>query len=598
MSLPIQSRVRPSVVVKAMLIGLLFSLGTAPTVNSQDETLPAAVKLLNSAKNAETNAPTPPPVASSNTELAAGSIHLDGYKLFQIAAPLAASSGKGTQPNSLTPIQQRINNIEDNLQRVVSSRYDPTASQISATIDASSKLPVIAADGQTIMTVTALDVQLQGTDFKETTQKYTAHLQTALVRAKQERELNFLLQRGLIAAGIILGMGILSWQTRRWQHRLKTQGDSLSETAEATPSTGEVAANLSVATLFPTIVSLQDRLSQQQQLNLNEIQQRSLQLAQVGIWGGGTFLILGLFPYTRWLQPFVLSTPLALLGIGFGTYLAIRLSAIAIDRFFSALQAGEFISPEASVRLALRVSTISRVLKSVISILLISTGGLGALSLLGVDLLPLLAGAGLVGLVLSLASQNLIKDMINGFLILLEDQYAVGDVINVGGMAGLVENMNLRITQLRNGEGRLITIPNSTIAVVENLSKEWARVDLAIKLAYEADPDRSLEVLKQIAATFYADSTWRAKLIGAPEVLGIDELDETGMLIRIWLKTQPLEQWSVAREFRRRLKLGLEEHQIPISLPQQMITFHDQLPVQVALRGNSQKKAVAVEMEN
>jgi small conductance mechanosensitive channel len=156
---------------------------------------------------------------------------------------------------------------------------------------------------------------------------------------------------------------------------------------------------------------------------------------------------------------------------------------------------------------------------------------------------------------------------------LLEDQYAVGDVIAVGSVAGLVEHMNLRITQLRNGEGRLITIPNGTISTVENLSKNWSRVDFAIKVAYSNHPDYALAVIREVAQRLYAE--WVDKIIDPPEVLGIDEMDHAGILIRIWIKTKPLQQWSVGREFRRRLKLALDEHGVAIAVPQEMILVKD-----------------------
>jgi small conductance mechanosensitive channel len=215
-------------------------------------------------------------------------------------------------------------------------------------------------------------------------------------------------------------------------------------------------------------------------------------------------------------------------------------------------------------RLDLRVSTVSQVLKNITGIALFGLGALAILSAIGFDLIPLLAGAGIVGIAISFAAQGLIKDVINGFLIILEDQYAVGDVIMVGELRGLVENMNLRITQIRNNEGQLITIPNSSIAIVRNLSKDWARVDLAIRITYETNPDRALEILRKLSQEIYQENIWRAKIIEPPEVLGIDDLQQSGMLIRIWIKTQPLQQWVVAREFRRRLKLRMEQEEITI----------------------------------
>jgi small conductance mechanosensitive channel len=242
---------------------------------------------------------------------------------------------------------------------------------------------------------------------------------------------------------------------------------------------------------------------------------------------------------------------------------------LLIERFAGFLKARDFAMLKPYQRLDLRLSTVSQVLRNVTAIVLVSLGFLAILSRLGFDLIPLLAGAGIVGIAISFAAQGLIKDIINGFLIVLEDQYAVGDVIIVGQLGGLVENMNLRITQVRNNEGQLITIPNSAISVVQNLSKDWARVDLSIEVAFDSDPDYVLDVLRKLSQEIYQEEDWRSKIIEPPDVLGIDGLQHSGMLIRIWIKTQPLQQWSVAREFRRRLKLVMTKENIAIGIPQQ-----------------------------
>ena len=152
------------------------------------------------------------------------------------------------------------------------------------------------------------------------------------------------------------------------------------------------------------------------------------------------------------------------------TYVIIRCSYVLIDRFTFAIASNYLLTPEANWRLQLRVSTISGVAKGVATAAWVIVGVLVALAAIGVNIAPLLAGAGIIGVALSLASQNLIKDALNGFFIIVEDQYAVGDIIGVGEFSGLVENMNLRITQLRDAEGRLVTIPNSEIKMVANFS--------------------------------------------------------------------------------------------------------------------------------
>ncbi|NUN64664.1 mechanosensitive ion channel family protein [Pseudanabaena biceps] len=486
-------------------------------------------------------------------------VRLDGYQLFLLAAPAA---------NQQFPLAQRSQGIEEELNRIVNSNFngssEPDKLPIKIVIDEKSDQPTIEIGDRYLMTVTTMDAQLQGRDPQGWANQIVQILRDALIRAKQERQPQFLLSRGLMAMAIIAVVVVGLKLITHWQGRLKRQQEAIESRIE-----NEAESNLEVV----VVQDLQHQLAQQQKANLRDLQCRALELTYVGILGGGIFTVLGLFPYSRWLQPFLLSTPLQVIAIAFLTYLLIRISSLLIERFSGFLKAREFAMLRPYQRMDLRVSTVSRVLKNVAGIIWFSLGFLTILSSIGFDLVPLLAGAGIIGLAISFAAQGLIKDVINGFLIILEDQYAVGDVIVIGDLGGLVENMNLRVTQIRNNEGQLITIPNSSISIVQNLSKDWARVDLTIRVAYDTDPDYALGVLKNLSQEIYQESIWRSKIIDPPEVLGIDDLQHSGMLIRIWIKTQPLQQWAVSREFRRRLKLRMEEEGLAIGIPQQTLVL-------------------------
>jgi moderate conductance mechanosensitive channel len=501
------------------------------------------------------------PQIISNTEIERGSVRLDGRRLFTIAVPAVRN-----RPND-TPLDARVQNIETNLTQLAERNLDPNPPQVTAAIDAASNLPIISVNDRYVMTVTLLDVQLQGQEPSSYAKELTQIIRTALIEAKRERQPDALVRQGMQAAVLVVMMLSVSWIISRWQCRM-TQRQAQSEI----PAAPVVSANTAESANVITSQIVKQKLRTQQQRNLKEIQRRLLQLSHLGIWSIGFVIIVGLFPYTRELQPILLSTPLKLLGIVLATYLAIRLSNVAIDRFFSAVSDSSD-NVQASQRIALRVSTFAGVAKSLSAVIYICIAAIAILSVTGIDIVPLLTGAGIVGLGISLASQNLIKDVINGFLILLEDQYAVGDVIQVGKATGLVENINLRITQLRNAEGRLITIPNSSIAIVENLSKDWSRVDLGLVIAYDADLDRAIGLIKQVGGEMDRDPDWQTKIIEPPEVLGVDELNNFGVTIRVWIKTQPLQQWKVGREFRRRLKLAMDERGISIGIPQQSFSL-------------------------
>lgn len=291
------------------------------------------------------------------------------------------------------------------------------------------------------------------------------------------------------------------------------------------------------------------------------------------LWGGGTLIILGLFPYTKPLQIGILAIaqiPIKLTIVAVGTYVAIRFTYALIDHFTSTIvSGGALLTPETSARLQLRISTFSSVTKSITTIIWVAAGSLLALTSLGINIVPLLASAGLLGVALSLPSQNLIKDAINGFLIIFEDQYALGDMITVGTVGGLVEKLNLRMTQVRDSEGRLITIPNSEVKIVANLSSRWSRADLTIPVSYQANVDQALTLIEDVGLDMTQDPEWQDQILEKPNVLGIDNFSDRGIMIRILIKTQPLKQWAVAREYRRRLKITLDAAGINIPVPQQ-----------------------------
>ncbi|UBF30716.1 mechanosensitive ion channel family protein (plasmid) [Kovacikia minuta CCNUW1] len=186
----------------------------------------------------------------------------------------------------------------------------------------------------------------------------------------------------------------------------------------------------------------------------------------------------------------------------------------------------------------------------------------------------ILALGALLALAVSFAAQSLVKDLVNGFLILLEDQFRIGDYVRIGttigASAGLVENLNLRITQLRSDEGNLITLSNSFIAQVENMSRTWARADFRIEVAYHTDIDHALAIVRETVDQMAQEPEWQSFILDTHELLGVDQISHTGMVIRVWIKTAPLKQWTAARELRRRLKIAFDQHQIQIGVPQQI----------------------------
>ena len=188
-------------------------------------------------------------------------------------------------------------------------------------------------------------------------------------------------------------------------------------------------------------------------------------------------------------------------------------------------------------------------------------------------------GAGVAGLALSFAAQNLIRDFINGFFILLEDQYGVGDIVKVGDLAGVVEKFNLRLTVLRDLEGKAHFIPNSQIQQVTVFTQEWSRAVVDVGVAYKEDVDRVLAIFRDEAERFFQDPEWQDKLTNPPEVLGVENLADSAVVIRTLFGTKPAQQWAVAREFRRRIKKRLDQEGVEIPFPHRTLYFGEPLRV-------------------
>lgn len=515
-----------------------------------------------------------------NQEIMAVPVRLDGRTIFSVA-PLT---------------NNRAEIIENNLKIVLHSNFDPKTLKVYDEIVNS--LPVIYVSGAVsgeneskriyISTVTNLDAEIQGTTTQTVASQWNEQIKQALQEADTERQPEALKKQAVWAALVIFIIILSNLTLISLRQQLQKEHENIESKIPPEPAVQDITTNANLSespensSENPEAVAtlLQERITLLQKRNFNEIKQGLVPFGQGGIFGVGTYIVFGMFPYSRWLQPVIISIlpiPLQLIVTGISTYVAIRVSRMAINRFFAALENRKFKSLGTSERLNLRFSTFSRVFKNLSSGLLITVGIFVGLSVIGINIGPLLAGAGILGLGISLGAQNLVKDTINGFFILFEDQYAVGDVIVVGDVGGLVENMNLRITQLRNGEGRLITIPNSAITVVQNLSKEWARVDLTLDVSYQTNVDRAFAVIQEVVDEVYNEPEWREKIIAPPEVLGIDRMDHAGLMIRVWIKVKPLQHWVVGRECRRRLKSRLDQSGISIGIPQQNVFFNNSL---------------------
>jgi len=197
------------------------------------------------------------------------------------------------------------------------------------------------------------------------------------------------------------------------------------------------------------------------------------------------------------------------------------------------------------------------------------------LGTLGLDIGPAVAGLGVVGIAVGFGAQTLVRDYLNGALILVENQFSKGDVIRAGGVAGTVEDFTLRRTTLRDIDGVVHTVPNGEIKVASNLTRVWARINEDVTVAYGTDIDRAMEVVDAVGRAMTADPVWKRRILEAPRVERVEALGEYGVTIKILGSVRATEQWAARGEFRKRLLAGLEANGIEIPRPQRVVLAQD-----------------------
>ncbi len=477
-------------------------------------------------------------------------IRLDGRCLFKLAA------------TDSEVLSSRINEIQKRFSNVTTNYISSKSSRAKVTIQPNGNLQDIYLTfdkrQERLFTVTNSDARANDVSVAIRAEQLQFTITEGLKTAKQERSPQYLRKQLIVSICVFALMFLTNFPLNSAIKRLRT-------------STRQLAPSVSSKTL-----PIAEQFDRRQKWNLTEIQFRLLQLIQIELWAGGILFILNLFPQSRiisFLLIAALRIPFRLCIVALITYLLIRLNYFVIAKLSGVAINSQSEDLRINQRGKLRIDTTTRILRSTVTIIWSGIGLLAAFWVNGVNIAPIIAGAGIFGLALSLASQNLIKDAINGFIIIWDDRYAVGDVVDIGTVGGLVENINLRITQLRDAEGRLITIPNSAVDIVANRSSQWSRADLNIPVTYQTDIDFAITVIHQVAEELTQDPNWQNRIWEFPSILGVENFSDRGVLIRVWIKTEPLKQWEVAREFRRRIKIAFDGAGIPIPVPQQQILF-------------------------
>ena len=546
-----------------MSLLLLFSLGiaTAPAIAQFPPLIPS------------NNNPLPAGVEQQGT-LESAPVRLDGNTVFRIASPAVVNR---SDPGYLVPVEVRASQIEGNLQRLLPASWSGetalSPNSLEIVVKTVNGLPVLYAESpalqqpRALLTVTDADAQYYAIGKEELAAQWRDELEQKLLQAVEKRQPAAVQRRLRIFVTVMIGTVLVTLVMGLTWKALGRREKSLRQQRETQlQAQSNEAADNPEAEAPQTLYGLSRFLRLQQKLQFVRFL-RWLNFWVIAFtWAGGTAYALNLFPQTRLLARKLIIAPMVLLIAWFVVGLINRLIDFTIDKVIQQLAD----SQELTNTNLQRVGTITRVVKGIKMVLVYTIGVLLVLQWL--ELVPgsVLALGTLLALVISFAAQNLIRDLVNGFMILLEDQYRIGDVVAIGDKGGLVENFNLRITQLRSPDGHLITLPNNAIVEVENLSRDWARADFRIDVAYATDVDVALATVQDTAEAMARDPDWRYKILATDEFFGVECLTHQGMGIRIWLKTLPMQQWAVAMELRRRLKKEFDRQGISIGIPQQL----------------------------
>lgn len=556
----------------SLVMGLVMGLGLRPGLAQFPNPLGAA------------GGNSPPLGVQRIGVLEMATITLDGHDLFNIASPVVFNRN---EPGELVPVEVRARQIETHLSQVVGQalqyvtvnaeldNLDPDVEGvIRVSIQEMNQLPVLVAtignlpELRGLLTVTDSDAQYHGVTKTELAETWRDILDEEMPRSLAGRLPGALRQRLRLAGLLLLGGLVISlvlvgtWRMLgSRKHSLEQRkADQLSGLAPPLPE----EPGRFLAGALPYTISLDQRLQLVALL-------RWLMFWSIAfVWVATLASILYQFPETRRFAAGLFSTPVLLLLIWFMAGLVNRIANLTIDRIAYAWEKNELGSVENIEQKSMRISTIIRAAKGFKTTLIYVLALLWLLQVLNLAPASLLAFGAVAALAVSFAAQNLVKDLVNGILILLEDQYAIGDLISTGEVTGIVENLNLRITQIRGEDGRLVTLPNSLIAQVENLSRTWSRATLTIDVAYGTNVDQALAVVQHTAQQMAQDPAWGYLILDPTEMVGVEAITHAGLTLLLWIRTRPLKQFLVAREFRRRLRLAFDQEGIAIGVPQQV----------------------------
>lgn len=508
-------------------------------------------------------------------------ITLDGDFLLTIADPAAPQSGG-------IPIAQRQAAIENALAQAVAvvggtgakaTVYDPYTLDVRiARQDRQPVLELTDARHQapmTLLTVTPADAKFHGTTAASLAAWWkpilSEALRGALIKRQPAVEKRNAKDTGIAAAALVaftllLFFAVILPLRRRIggiEERSKTRSMQMerdrAQEPESTANTHEGRRHF---------VALALRVSDpRRQAKALRATVAALIWVLVLAWFGAIVWALFLFPQTTPLAHRVVQTLLAVAATWIATGLVNRLLDIAINRLGDAWRTREYRSSEERARELLRIPTVTSALSGFKTFLLLFVAVLVTLGEVGIPVWSVVTFGGLTAIGITLAAQNFVRDFVNGFLVLFEDQYVVGDYITIDAQSGIVENLTLRIAQLRDMAGNLVTIPHSTVTSVVNHSRNWSRVDYRVSVDPGADMQKAVATVRRAIHEVAQEDQWRGVALEPVEWIGVDALSRDGVVIRASMKTAPLRQFDLRRAINERVEALFKEAGIGLGAP-------------------------------
>jgi small-conductance mechanosensitive channel len=487
-------------------------------------------------------------------------IVLDDTELFRVTAPGSAA----------TAIAERVTVIEGALQGITSeiqvgnlteTAYDPATFTVTI-VPVAGQAVLLAVDSRhrepvPIVTVTTTDAAYNLTTVAALAKIWQGILKPAIVQSlvqRQPAQLRLNIQRVLIATCVLLVLTLavvaIVVALRRRVAALQTALEKRDESAPTAEGAGDEDVQHRRSQLLAFALG---RVAPEQQLRVYGAVADLLIWLLVLLWFIGVTWAMSRFAQTATTAHELWHGALGVAGIWIVAALLNRAFDIAIQRAAAAWHVRYSTAPEERARQLLRVPTVANALSGFKTFLIVFLAALASLSQVGFSLGSVVTIGGIIALGVSLAAQNLIRDFVNGFLILFEDQFVVGDYVTINTESGLVENLTLRISQIRDAAGNLITIPHSSIVTVANHSRHWSRVDYVISADPAADPDAAVAAVRGAIESMAGDPDWRETLIVPVEWIGIDSVTKDWLAIRAAVRTAPLRQFAVRRELNARV---------------------------------------------